>query len=140
MTDRSDRVVGAVFLAALACLIAFFFDFWGLFGLAACGLLVLGLALGYGGARNSLAIRLSLAALFAAYALLLAGLIWVDRAGGGPRLVMGFPLGTALLVYGIWPLPLVAGLLYALLFRSSVLPEEKLQKFLAEHGRREPDR
>jgi hypothetical protein len=100
--------------------------------------LVLGLALGHGAARRRPAIGLSLALLFAGYVLLLSGMVFADATA--LRLVGGLPAGTALLVYGIWPVPLLAGLLYALVFRSAVLPPDKLNKFLAEHGRRDERR
>ena len=127
----SDRFVGAIFAVVLVSLLLFVFNAWLLFGIAACALLVLGLALGFGSFRGTLLV------LLVGYILLLGGMAWLSET---PRLVLGFPAPTALLVYGVWPLPPIAGLLYALVFRSSVLPEEKLQKFLAEHGRKGPAR
>ena len=124
-----DRIVAAVLAAALAALLRFPVNDWLSFGIAVCALLVLGLALGFGRVRPSLLL------LFGAYVALLAAMA---RLADSPRLILGLPAGTALLVYGIWPMPLVAGLLYGLWFRSSVLPEDRLQKFLAEHGRRRP--
>jgi hypothetical protein len=43
---------------------------------------------------------------------------------------------TALLVYGVWPLGILPSLLYAFRFRQAVLPEDRLERFLAEHSRR----
>lgn len=123
----ADRTVAAIFAAGLAALIAFFLNAWLAFGIAAAALLVLGLVLGFGGLRAALIV------LFAGYVVLLGGMAWLADT---PAIVLGFPAPTALLVYGIWPMPLMAGLLYALVFRTSVLPEEKLRKFLGEHGRR----
>lgn len=134
MPEPRDRIVSGLFGCALAALAFVWVDAWLLFGLAAFALLVLGLALGFG------AVRLSLILVFAAYALLFGGMVWLGRPGEPLRLLGGLPTPTSLLVYGIWPMPLLAALLYALVFRSSVLPEDKLQKFLAEHGRREPRR
>lgn len=122
-----DRIVAAIFALGLAGVALFFFHSWLLFGIVGCGILVLCLALGFG------AVHRTLLFLFAGYVLLLGGMAWLGHTA---RLVLGFPASTALLVYGIWPLPLIAGLLYALVFRSSVLPEDKLEKFLADHSRR----
>jgi hypothetical protein len=125
----SDRTVAAIFAVALAALALFPLHAWLGFGIAACALLVLGLALGFTRLHPALLI------LFAAYVGLLAGMVWFAESS---RLILGLPAATALLVYGIWPMPLLAALLYGLLFRSSVLPDDKLEKFLAEHGRRRP--
>lgn len=133
----NDRIVGIIFACGAAALALFWFNLWAWFGAISCAILVLGLALGYGPARRAPAIRWSLAGLLLAYLALLGG---ITLAGAQTGLVLGFPPATALLIYGIWPLPLVAGLVYALVFRTSVLPEDKLQKFLAEHPRREPPR
>jgi hypothetical protein len=118
------RLVAAMFAAALVALICALRNVWWGFGAATFALLILGLALGLGRLAPSLLL------LFAAYALLLAGMGWLRDSRG---LILGFPLPTALLVYGIWPLPLAAGLLYGLVFRSSVLPEVKLERFLREY-------
>ena len=125
--QNSDRIVGAIFAVALAAVLASFFNAWLPFGIAVCGLLVLGLALGFGSLRRPVAL------LFAMYVLLLAGMVWLQDS---PRLLGGLPAATALLVYGIWPMPLLAALIYALVFPTSVLPEDKLQAFLDKHARR----
>jgi hypothetical protein len=41
---------------------------------------------------------------------------------------------TALLIYGIWPLGIVTGVLYFLVFRKSILSDSKLEKFLRDFG------
>ena len=123
-----DRIVTAMALVALAALVRLPYHDWLSFGFATCGLLVLGLALGFGRLRPRLIL------LFAAYVLLLAGMA---RLADSPRLFLGLPVAASLLLYGIWPLPLLAALLYGLVFRSSVLPDDKLEQFLAAYGRRE---
>ena len=136
-TDRTtDRLVAAMFGAGLLGLLLLLFNQRALFGLTVCAVLLLGLALGYSSGHLTRPIRLTLLALFAADTALLTGMVLSPTSGPLPRLVFGFPAPTALLVYGIWPLPLLAGLLYALVFRSNVLPEDKLERFLAEHSRR----
>lgn len=125
----SDRTVAAMFAVALVALVLFPFHAWLGFGVAVCALLVLGLVLGFTRLHPALLL------LFATYVALLAGMVWLADSSG---LILGLPAATALLVYGIWPMPLLAALLYGLLFRSSVLPDNKLEKFLAKHGRRRP--
>jgi hypothetical protein len=124
----TGRLVAAIFAAALVALACALGNAWWGFGVATFALLVLGLALGFG------RLPLSLWLLFAAYVLLLGGMNWLSASR---ELILGFPAPTALLVYGIWPLPLAAGLFYGLVFRASVLPEDKLEGFLREHGKRE---
>lgn len=125
----NGRIASAILIAAAAALVLALFNLWLGFGIAACALLVLSLALGFGRLRPVLLL------LFASYVALLGGMAWL---GHTPRLVLGLPAATALLVYGIWPMPLLAALYYALQFRSRVLPDDKLRHFLAEHGRRRP--
>ncbi len=123
----SDRLTGGILVCAAAALVLARLNLWFGFGLAACALLVLSLALGFGGLRPALVV------VFVLYVVLLSGMAWLGHTS---RLVLGLPAATALLVYGIWPMPLLAALYYALQFRSSILPDEKLERFLAEHGRR----
>jgi hypothetical protein len=120
------RLVAALFVAALAAITCALFNVWLGFGVATCALLVLGLALGFG------RLLFGLWFLFAGYVLLLAGMVWLRDSR---ELILGFPAPTALLVYGIWPMPLLAGLLYGLVFRSAVLPEDKLERFLRSRDR-----
>jgi hypothetical protein len=125
----TSRLVAALFAAALLAVACALLNIWLGFGFASCALLILSLALGFG------RLPAALLALYAAYVVLLAGMAWL---GHSPRLVLGLPAATALLVYGVWPMPLLAGLLYGLWFHRAVLPDDKLEKFLAEHGRRRP--
>jgi hypothetical protein len=134
--DPNDRLVLALFGAALLGLALLALNSWLLFGIVACGMLVLGLALGFGAERRSGLIATLLLFLFAGYAWLVWGMAGSDRPGDPLLLIGGLPRGTALLVYGIWPIPLLAGLIYGLVFRTRVLPPDKLQQFLAEHRRR----
>ncbi len=135
MRDSTDRTVAAIFAAALLCVVLFLFNRWALFGAATCGLLVLGLALGFGLRGRPRVLYAGLLALLVSYAWLLWGIASFEPRGP-LRLAGGVPAATALLIYGIWPMPLLAGLLYALIFRSSVLPDDKLENFLAKYGRR----
>jgi len=118
-----------MFAAALAAIVLGALNLWLGFGIVACALLVGGLLLGFRGLRAPLLLILGL------YTVLL---VLMARLEGSSRLLLGFPVATALLVYGIWPMPLLAGLLYGLVFRSKVLPEDRLNEFLASHARRKP--
>jgi hypothetical protein len=73
-------------------------------------------------------------------ALLLGAILLTEKTDGDPGLVLGVPLATAFLIYGIWPLGIFIGVLYFKVFDRYVLPRRKLDEFLAEYARREPDR
>jgi hypothetical protein len=123
--------------AALGLLLGAF-NYWLLFGVVVCGMLVLALAAGFVGGRRA-AVKAALAALFVVYALLVAAMAASDEPDSALRLILGLPAGTAALLYGVWPVPLAAALLYGLVFRSTLLPPEKLERFLAEYGRRDKE-
>jgi hypothetical protein len=134
--DPNDRWVLALFAAAAAALLLFTVNAWVLFGVVACAMLVLSLAVGFGAARPLPLVSALLAGLFAVYAVLVPLMAWVSRPDQPLQLFLGLPAGTALLVYAVWPIPLAAGLVYALVFRRELLTPEKLRQFLAGHGRR----
>ena len=80
----------------------------------------------------------SLIGCFAAYALLFLIVIF-SHAGSMQEVSFrgGFPEATAWMVYGLWLFPLLFVFLYMLMFESSVLSREDLEKFRAiqrEHG------
>jgi len=75
-------------------------------------------------------------AMLALYGALLAGIAWLDDPQR-LRLLLGLPAGTALLVYGVWPIGLVWGVLYGVLFPRDVLPRERLERFLKTYGRKQ---
>ena len=103
-------------------------------------LLVLALAVGFGrqGRRKAGPVH-PCRHVFFIYSALLAAIVWTYQSEGEPTLLLGFPVSTALLVYGIWPVGFIPGILYLLIFENSVLPRDKLQKFMAEFGRQEQD-
>lgn len=133
-----DRVAMALAAAAAACLLLCFFNQWLLFGILCWLIMVLHLAVGYGRQRRRKEILYTMGGLFAVYCVLLVWIAAVDQPEGELRLLGGLPLGSALLVYGIWPIGTVSGILYGLVFDRSVLPEEKLQKFLSEFSQKPP--
>lgn len=140
MREGNDRIVLIIFFVGIFALPLSFLNSWFLFGLATWLLMVLSLAVGFGRASSRKPIFYTLAGLFLVYSLLLAVIAWTDRPESDLDLLFGLPIGTAFLVYGIWPLGVAPGVLYFLVFHRSVLPEEKLQKFLADFGHRRQNR
>ena len=78
----------------------------------------------------------SLAAIYLVFAAVVSAIILLDAPGGPLRLWLGLPAPTGLLVYGIWPLGILPSLLFAFRFHDTVLPHDRLERFLAEHSRR----
>jgi hydrogenase/urease accessory protein HupE len=104
--------------------------------LGAASLAVIVLALAFGWRRSLSGVILwSLAGIFALFTGLIAAMVLVDDTSGPPTLWLGLPAATALLVYGVWPLGVLPSLLYACRFRDAVLPEDRLERFLAAHSR-----
>ncbi len=136
-SNRTALAIGFLSLLGLLCSLL---DYWLLFGFVSLALLVSALAVGFGRPGRRKAVLYTLVAVFFIYSALLAAIVWTYQSEGDPTLVLGFPVSTALLVYGIWPLGFIPGILYLLIFETSVLRREKLQKFMAEFGRTEQDR
>ena len=132
--NGNDRVVLAACIASLLAIGLAFANRWLLFGLVVAVLITLEFALGYGAEAKRPRIVITLAATFAALCLLLTGAAWTHNPGEPIKLVLGFPIGTAFFVYGLWPLSLVPCILHTLTFDRSILPAEKVQKLLEEFG------
>ncbi len=135
--NRTALAIGFLSLFGLLCSLL---DYWLLFGFVSLALLVSALAVGFGRQGRRKPVLYTLAGMFFIYSALLAAIVWTYQSEGEPTLLLGFPVSTALLVYGIWPVGLIPGILYLLIFETSVLRREKLQKFMAEFGRTEEDR
>ena len=132
---RADSTVAPVL--ALCCVAAIAAGWLGnpyLLGCASLAVIVLTLAYGWAGAVRGL-VAWSLAAIFVLFSGLIAWMAALDDPTGDLRLWFGLPRPTALLVYVLWPLGALPSLLYAFRFRSTVLREDKLERFLAEHSR-----
>jgi hypothetical protein len=80
-------------------------------------------------------VLVTLALILLAYCGLLCGMAWVHDPAVDPTLVLGFPPGTALLIYGIWPLGMLPAVLYPIAFDRWILPADRLDRFVAEFGR-----
>ena len=135
MRDNNDRAVLAIGFLSLAGLVLGLFNAWLLFGFVTWSIMVVTVAVGYGQGRSHRPIFRTLLGLLLLYWILYAGILWADHTEGEPTLFGGLPLGTAFLVYGLWPIGFIWGLLYFLVFPRSVLPQDRLDIFLTEFGR-----
>ena len=135
--NRTALAIGLLSLVGLLCSLL---DYWLLFGFVSLALLVSALAVGFGRHGRRKPVLYTLVGVFFIYSALLAAIVWTYQSEGEPTLLLGFPVSTALLVYGIWPLGFIPGILYLLIFETSVLRREKLQDFMAKFGREEQDR
>ncbi len=116
MRESNDGPVLAILLISIAALVMVFTGLWLVFGMLVCALLVAGLALGFGAARRSKPVRLTLLFLICAYIASLGAMAWLEESAEASRLVLalGFPAATSVLVYVIWPVPLLSGILFLL--------------------------
>ena len=134
--DRIFAAIAAVCALAVAAALA---GWWFWFGALAWLLLALELLLGFGAACRSAIVRATAAVIFLGFTAVLAGMKLLHDPAGGPGTILGFPVGAALLFYGIFPLGFVPLIVVTALFDSHVLPKERVERLLAEHGRdREP--
>ena len=134
MRGEIKAVVGFLALVGLAAIVLAFLNHWLLFGILTWLMMALAMAIGFGPEYRRGPILASIVGIFLAYSALLLLLARLDSTEE-LRLILGFPAATAILVFGIWPIGAVAGLLYGLVFERSVLPEEKLQEFIRKFGR-----
>ncbi len=137
---ESQAVAGVFGLVGVAAIALAFLNHWLLFGILTWLMMALAMAIGFGPEYRRRPILATIIGIFLAYSALLLLLALLDKPGEELRLILGFPAATAVLVFGIWPIGMVAGLLYGLVFAQSILPEEKLQAFLRRFGRSEPKR
>ena len=95
------------------------------FALFTCVLMVVLVVMGY--ARR--APLPALAALLLAYLALFTAVGLTDRPAEALSLVLGLPKSTSFVVYGIWPLGFLFGVVYFWFF-PNVLPADRLEEFL----------
>ena len=140
MRCESHAVAGGMGLVALAAIGLAFLNQWLLFGILTWLMMALAMAIGFGPEYRRPPILAAIISIFLVYSALLLLLAGLDDPSGEPRLILGFPAATTVLVFGIWPIGVMAGLLYGLVFQRSVLPEEKLRAFIRKFGRSESGR
>lgn len=140
-SPRREQITSRLALAwcasALVALPLALANRWFWFGIIVWLMLLLGIALGYGPHCRRKTILAALSGMLLLYSAFLLGIARTYHPENEIELFLGLPVPAAFLVYGIWPCGLLLGVLYALEFPHSVLPEDKLQKFLAEFGRKE---
>ena len=136
LARRRDRLVGALALLAVLALALGMTGAWLPFGVVVWAMLMTAAAVGFANIAQGPRIALALCGIF----LLLGGFtVWaafLHRPDAPLETWGGFPLGTAVLVYGIWPFAALTGLLYVVEFERSVLPEERLRRFQEKFSRR----
>ena len=137
---QNDRLILAFLALSAASLVGAFTNQVLLFGLSTGAFAVLSLVLAYGREARHPAIVIGLAIFFALYLALMIGINRTFDPTASLDLFGGLPLPTALLIYGLWPLGIVIGVLYFLVFRKSILSNPKLEKFLRDFGGRSNDR
>lgn len=136
MNDLRNRLV--LTLGPL-CLLLLFLGcggWQGWFGVMTLLLIFLCAALGFVGSSARTEVWPALLAMLVSGVVLMVAILLTDRTDGSPDLVLGVPVATAFLIYGIWPLGISIGILYFRVFDRLVLPRRKLDAFLSEFGRR----
>jgi hypothetical protein len=131
MSEGISALMRALLAACVAALALGWLGYAAAFGFAAWAALAAAFAIGYGPHWRQPFVAGMLLLVFAVFSALLAGMVWLDDPEGQLRLIGGLPAATALLVYGIWPAGLLAGLLYVLAFDRWVLPPGALERVRA---------
>ena len=126
--DRLAWTIGAITVAGLALAATLS---TAAFGVASWAILALLSTAGFRGFESPRRVLIWAAALFVLFSSLVLAIFALEAPDAALTLWLGLPRATALLVYGIWPLGVLLGLLYAIEFSREILPEEKLQAFLA---------
>jgi len=67
---------------------------------------------------------------------LLIALYKANPAGMPKTYILGFPPATAVLIYGIWLLPLLLGITYALIFDKWIIRKEDLERLQVHSWRK----
>jgi hypothetical protein len=140
VSKTGNKLVSILGLLCAVLLALGWLGSWVWFGFLTWPLIYLCAAIGFGDAVGRRAIWPALVVMLVAGALLLGAILLTGQSEGEPRLVLGAPLATAFLIYGIWPLGMFLGVLYFKVFDRCVLPRRKLDAFLAEFGERKSDR
>ena len=138
MQHDNNKLVLAVAAVCVVALALGLLGLWQWFGFILWPLLFLCVALGHGRDAGRGPIRTALYVMAAVNLLLFTAILLTDRTEGDAVLVLGTPFSTAFLIYGIWPMGNLIGVLYFAVFERSVLPREKLERFLVDFARRDP--
>ena len=124
--------------ACAVCVVLAFLNQWLWFGMTAWAIFALAVAIGIGPASRRPRVAAVIVAMFVGYCALLYEMVRLYDPSGPPRIVLGFPISTALLVYGMAPVASIPAVLYVVLFDRWILPAERLERFRAEFGEGKP--
>lgn len=91
--------------------------------------------IGFGDSACEPRIRLTLAAYLALMVGLLSAIFHLHPMSDVTDLWLGLPPATAVLVYLFWPLQGIVGTLHIMEFSRTVMPEDRLNRFLAQHSK-----
>ncbi len=136
MQDDNHRAVLALAAISAVAVVLGLLGWWQCFGFVLWLVIILCAALAYGRDAWRGPIRSALFVMLAVNLLLFLAILLTDRTAGDPVLILGTPVSTAFLIYGIWPMGNLLSVLYFAVFERSVLPPEKIERFLTEFGRR----
>ncbi len=126
--NRLAVTLGALAVVALGLALA---GFNAAFGVASWAILTLLVTAGFGGFGAPKRVLVWALGLFVLFSSLLLWIFALDAPQADLQLWWGLPRATAVLIYGIWPLGVLPGVLYAIEFSREVLPDEKLRAFRA---------
>lgn len=127
--DQANRTPAAIGLAAVAGVALGWSHLPLAFGVLTWAVLCLAIAIGFGDAVRRSRVAFSITGIFLLFSGLVAAVFWYDAPAGELRLWLGLPAATAILVYAIWPLGVLAGVLYVVEFERSILPADRLRRF-----------
>ncbi len=86
--------------------------------------------------RIPLRTRIAIAIFYLSFSCLIVLAQALHDPAGPLILIGGFPAGLSMLVYGMIPIGVGLGLLYAVIFDHEILPEERLNRFLTRNSRK----
>ena len=139
LSEHQDEAsnLGPAVTAALSAFasIAGLLDQWLMFGLLSIAVLVASAFVGFGPAARLSRIKLTLVGFVVVMMGLVFAMAYLHPMADANSLWLGLPPATAVLVYLLWPLQSIIGILYVGEFSRTVLPDERLDQFMAEYGR-----
>ena len=140
MWNRDDKLLATASICGLVTLGMGLTGKAFLFSLGITLLICFGFAASYGSHATHLRIAIPLIITLISFWGLFAGIFQNHKPDDPVKLVLGLPVGSSLLVFGMWPLGLLPTALLTILFKRSILPCESVEKLVARFGRWDPDR
>ncbi len=132
-TSVSNRAPLVLAVLSLLALLAGLAEQWFAFGVLALLILIGTASVGFGDSKPRVGLTL------AGYLLLMVGLLgaiaYLHPLSDDSDLWLGLPPATAVLAYAFWPLQAIVGILYIREFSRTILPEDRLARFLATYSK-----